>query len=87
MEACFRETTKYIKIYIPTGKTGKENPNSGWECKKIIINKEDETVYTSQTFIRKDEFHLFNSKISKENLGDKFYPIYAKALLLFGNKI
>ena len=84
MEACYKETTKWIKIYIPTGRTGgyDYNSGSGTECKKIIINKENNKVSTAMTFVRHDEEEKFLKKVSKEEMKDEIYAIYAKHLLL-----
>lgn len=77
MEACYKETTKYIKIYIPTG----EPAIGGTRIRKIIINKENNSIVQTEAFIRKDQEEKFLERISKEALGDEIYPIYAKALL------
>jgi len=81
MKTCYRETDKYITLYLPTGRTGQENKNSGHECRKIIINKENNEITTGMTFIRNEEMGKFLSKTTNEELPGEIYALYAKALL------
>lgn len=83
METYFKETIKYIKIYIPTGNIG--NRKNGHEMKKIIFNKYEKEIYKSLSFIRKEEVKKFKSNNVELNLNlgtfNESYPILAKILL------